>query len=48
MSIAHKGQEAWNKGQHMPDGTGEKISKKNKGKRPKINGHVINMSGKKS
>jgi hypothetical protein len=35
MSIAHKGQEAWNKGQKMPDGTGEKISKKNKGKRRK-------------
>jgi hypothetical protein len=33
MSISHKGQKAWNKGQQMPEGTGDKISKKNKGKR---------------
>ena len=33
MSISHKGQPAWNKGQKMPEGTGEKISIKNTGKR---------------
>jgi len=33
MSISHKGQPAWNKDQKMPEGTGKKISIKNKGKR---------------
>ncbi|MFA5745613.1 MAG: HNH endonuclease signature motif containing protein [Candidatus Paceibacterota bacterium] len=44
MSIAHAGQEAWNKGQSMPNGTGEKISKALKNK-PKSMEARKNMSG---
>lgn len=47
MSISHKGQEAWNKGQKMPDGTGDKISKALKDK-PKSKQHRKNMSGERN
>jgi hypothetical protein len=47
MSIAHKGQEAWNKGQQMPEGTGDKISRALKDK-PKSMSHRKNMSGERN
>jgi len=47
MSIAHKGQKAWNEGRQMPEGTGDKISKTLKNKTKSMT-HRKNMSGERN